>query len=255
MELTKKLSLIEQEFDQYYTNYDPCTEKLLQKQEEIYAAHKEDPSPLLKSRIIEMLCEECPVHLFRHSPFFHEISSGRERHTWGGLQSHVGSFLHEKTADLWLNRYADTMEYYRNEGYTHCWNNPVGFDHFCIGYDNILTHGLQGLRAKAEAALAAETDGRKRAFLSAAAQSLDALMHLATRFAKEAERLAAAAQDEDERAHYHRIANAAAQVPAKPPRSFYEALCAVVFCRECVGSLDGIGVSTFGHLDRMLKDY
>ena len=32
MELTKKLSLIEQEFDQYYTNYDPCTEKLLQKQ-------------------------------------------------------------------------------------------------------------------------------------------------------------------------------------------------------------------------------
>ena len=252
MELIEKRALIEQEFEEYYSTYDPHTQALLQKQEAIYAAHKSEPSPLLKSRMIAMLCEDCPVHLFRHSPFFHEISSGRERHTWGGLQSPVGSFLHEKTADLWLNRYGDEMKYYREESFTYGWNNPVGFDHFCIGYDNILSEGLEGILARAQAVLAKQTDERKRAFLTAAAESLRSLMHLAARFAAEAGRLANAAQDEEEKAHYERIACAAKHVPAQPPRTFYEGLCAVVFCRECIGSLDGIGVSTFGHLDRML---
>ena len=252
MELKEKRAILDQEFEEYYSTYDPCTEKLLAKQEEIYAAHKDEPSPLLKARMIKMLSEECPVHLFRRSPFFHEFSSGRERHTWGGLQSHVGSFMQEKTADLWMNRYGEEMRYYREESFTYGWNNPVGFDHFCIGYDNILKEGLVGIRARALAALERETDARKRSFLTAAADSLESLMHLQSRFAAEAQRLAEAAADEEEKAHYMRIAEAAARVPAQPPRTFYEGLCAVVFCREAVGSLDGIGVSTFGHLDRML---
>lgn len=254
MELMKKLALTQQEFEAYYSSYDPCTQVLLDKEEAIYAAHKDEPSPLLKSRMIKMMSEECPVHLFRHSPFFHEFSSGRERHTWGGLQSPVGSFMHEKNADKWLLLYGGEMRPYREENFVYGWNNPVGVDHFCLGYDTILQEGLEGILARAEAALLQETDARKRAFLAAAADSLKSLLHLEARFAAEAHRLAEIAADEEERAHYLRIAKAAEQVPAKPPRTFYEGLCAVVFCRESIGTLDGIGVSTFGHLDRMLGE-
>ena len=95
-----------EEFDAYYSTYDPCTDKLLTEFERIYAGRGDMSSYELKARNIAYLCDHAPVHVFEHSPFFFEISSGRARHTWGGLQSHVGSFLHEKTADLWLNPYA-----------------------------------------------------------------------------------------------------------------------------------------------------
>jgi len=48
MEQKEKRAILDQEFEEYYSTYDPCTETLLAKQEEIYAAHKDEPSPLLK---------------------------------------------------------------------------------------------------------------------------------------------------------------------------------------------------------------
>lgn len=244
-----------EEFDAYYGAYDPDTERLLEKMESLYAARGSMSSYELKARNIACLCEECHVHLFRHSPFFFELSSGRERHTWGGLQSRVGSFLHEKTADLWLNRYAEDLSCDREDGHLHAWNNPVGFDHFSLGYDRILSIGFDGIIELADQAFQTAQGDEQRAFLQASIDSCRALEGLQMRFAAEARRLMDLSCDEDERAHYERIACAAERVPSKGARSFYEALCAIVFCREVIGSLEGIGVSTFGHIDRMLESY
>ena len=244
-----------EEFDAYYSTYDPCTDKLLTEFERIYAGRGDMSSYELKARGIAYLCDHASVHVFEHSPFFFEISSGRARHTWGGLQSHVGSFLHEKTADLWLNPYARETETDREEGRLHAWNNPVSFDHYSLGYDNILSVGFEGLAARAEAALERAEDAESRAFLRGSIASMRALMRLAARFADEARRLAAEADADETRAHYLRVAEAAGRVPAKSPRTFYEALASIVFCREAIGSLEGIGVSIFGHLDRLLEPY
>ena len=243
------------EFDEYYSSYDPCTGVLLEKMAALSSAFTDESSYAKKAAMHEMLSRECPVHLFRESPFFFEISSGRGRYTWGGLQSPVGSWFHDQSAGEWLNVYGAETDSDRREGYLHAWNNPVGFDHHCPGYDTILTLGIGGILRRAENALAGCTDDRQRDFYQAVIRSNRALLHLASRFAAEAERLAEISSSETEKAHYRRIADAAEWVPEHPPRTFYEGLCTVLFYRECVGSMEGVGFSTFGQLDRMLYPF
>jgi len=240
------------EFDGYYADFDPYTAPLLAKMDELAAETAGESSYARKTAMHEMMARECPVHLFRETPFFFEISSGRGRYTWGGLQSPVGSYFHDRTANEWLNVYAAETESDRRNGYLHAWNNPVGFDHHCPGYDKILELGINGIIRQAEEMLESCSDEKKRDFYRCVIRSNRALLHLAGRFAEEANRLADAASDEAEAAHYRKIADAAAWVPANPPRTLYEGLCAVLFYRECVGSVEGIGFSTFGQLDRML---
>jgi len=240
------------EFDGYYAGFDPHTAPLLAKTDELAAETAGESSYARKTAMHEMMARECPVHLFRETPFFFEISSGRGRYTWGGLQSPVGSYFHDRTANEWLNVYAAETESDRRNGYLHAWNNPVGFDHHCPGYDKILELGISGIIRQAEEMMETCTDEKKRDFYRCVIRSNRALLHLAGRFAEEANRLADAASDEAEAAHYRKIADAAARVPANPPRTLYEGLCTVLFYRECVGSMEGIGFSTFGQLDRML---
>lgn len=240
------------EFDDYYTNFDPCTASLLAKMDALAAETAAEPMISRKAAMHGMLARECPVHLFRETPFFFEISSGRGRYTWGGLQSPVGSYFHDRSAGEWLNIYGAETEKDRREGFLHAWNNPVGFDHHCPGYDKLLELGINGILRQAEDALASCTDEKKMEFYRAAIRSNHALLTLAERFAEEAARLAESADDEETALHYRKIADAAAWVPANPPRTMYEGLCAVLFYRECVGSMEGVGFSTFGQLDRML---
>ncbi len=240
------------EFDAYYTGFDPYTAPLLAKLDALAEETVSESSFSRKAAMHELLARECPVHLFRETPFFFEMSSGRGRFSWGGLSSPVGSYFHDRTADRWLNIYAAETEKDRREGYLYGWNNPVGFDHHCPGYDKILSVGINGILSEAEKALASCTDKKKREFCRAVIRSNRALLTLAGRFEEEALRLAESASDEDTAAYYRKIADAAAWVPANPPRTLYEGLCVVLFYRECVGSLEGIGFSTFGQLDRML---
>ncbi len=243
------------EFDEYYATYDTYAEKLVAQLEEIYKEHNTITSYELKARNIEYMCKNMPVKIFRNSPFFFEFSSGRHRHTWGGLQSPAGSFLHNKTADLWLNKYYKEMKNDIDEGRVMCWGNPVGFDHFSIGYDNILSKGLEGIIQDAVIALGKKNSEKEKSFLKAVITSCEALITLAKRFSKRALELAAASSDEDDINHYNEIARVAEKIPMKPASDFREALMCIMFCRETTGSLEGIGVSTFGHLDRMLVKY
>lgn len=241
------------EFEEYYDAYVPLRGPLLAQQEILFAREKDADPHLRKAAMIELLCRECPVHVFRESPFFFEINCGKNRFTWGGLDSPVSGFIRGKYAAEWLDPYGDALEADRDAGYMYGWNNPVGFDHHCLGYDRLLAEGVEGMIARAEAALvsAGETS---RPFLEAVVRSCRALIALAGRFADRARELAAEETGEA-RAHYARIAETAARVPALPPRTFYEALAAIVFYRETVGTLEGIGVSTLGQLDRMLEPY
>lgn len=249
------LKRIAEEFDLYYSNFNPDSERLLKIVNQMYEIHKTDSSYILKTELHELMCRECKVHLFKESPFFFEISSGRTRYTWGGLQSPVGSFLHNTTADKWLDPYADSLASDMAEGLIRCWNNPVGFDHHCPGYDKVLLLGLKGIIAEAEAALNCCNDKRKREFYSSVIRSNKALAGLAGRFAQKAAELAESIETTGEKAHYNKIRTVALYVPENPPKSFYEAMCAIIFYRECVGSIEGIGFSTFGQLDRLLNPY
>lgn len=243
------------EYDEYYSTFDSGENELLMGLEKIYSEKENMSSYALKAKNIEYICDNCDLHIFKHSPFFFEFSSGRGRYTWGGLQSKVGLFLSDKTADLWLNAYYKDIEHDLNDGHIQCWNNPVGFDHFSLGYDTILEKGFNGILNDLTVALDKARDEKEKEFLSASARSVKALLRLANRFSKEAYMLAEKADNDAEKEHYIKIAKTAARVPADPPQSFFEAFSSIIFCREAIGSLDGIGVSIYGHLDRMLEKY
>ena len=245
---------VEAEFEAYYSTYDPCTEELLAKLDHLMDGLVVEYSYEKKTAMHELFCRECPVHLFRENPFFFEISSGRPRHSWGGLDSPVGRYLQLKTRDLWEMPYVRAVEKDREEGFFHGWS-PFGIDHHCPGYDKILSKGILGIIAEAQAMLDTCEDPRKQAFYRCVIRSNQALIGLADRFAAEAARLAAAAKTPEEAAHYEKIRAAASRVPANPPESFYEALSVVLFYRECVGSIEGIGFSTFAQVDRLLYPY
>ena len=244
---------VREEFAHYYGTFDADAARLVKLLEEqvwnVPCAYSYEKKALMH----EILCRECKVHLFEESSFFFEISSGRERFTWGGLQSPAGSYLHEKTAELWLNRYGKKMEPDREEGFLHGWNNPVGFDHHCPNYEVILQKGLSGIIAEAAMHLEQEQDPRKRAFYSSVIRSNRALIGLQHRFEDEAIKLAENTTNETKIAHYKKIAKAASRVPEYPAKTFYEGLCAILFFRECASSVEGLGISTFALLDRFLN--
>lgn len=255
MKSNASIQLLREELDQYYSNFDSCVDLLLPELAAHIASQPQDDAFARKTAQIEYLAQRCPVHIFRHTPLFFEISSGRPRHSWGGLQSPVGTYLNEMTADKWLTPYADALQKDREEGFLHGWNNPVGLDHHCPGYDNLLSLGINGIIREAEAALAACTNTHSQRFYASVIRTNRALLTLAQRFAAKARSLAADAEDDAARLHYETIARTAETIPANPPRTFYEALAFILFYRECVGSLEGIGFSTFAQLDRLLEPY
>ena len=159
-----RYTAIENEFESYYSSFDNQEQRLLKLLEASYEELSEASSYQKKAAMYEILCRECEVHLFRESPFFFEMASGRGRFTWGGLQSQVGSFMHVRTADLWLNPYAEALTEDREKGFMHGWNNPVGFDHHCPGYDKILKMGIPGIIQQARDALEICEDPRKQDF-------------------------------------------------------------------------------------------
>lgn len=255
MEYTPHIKLLRQEFEEYYVNQDNKLEKtLLEQLDAVLDAHPEDSPYARKSRMHELLCQICPVKVFRNTPLFFEMDSARPRASWGGLMSAVGSRLQARTAEHWLLPYRQAVQKDVEEGFFHGWN-PVGYDHHCAGYDNLLALGIDGIIAQAEAALAECNDARKQDFYRSVIRSNRALLTLAARFREEALRLAEEAADEDARAHYLSVAANAAVVPARPPETFLQALNLILFYRECVGSVEGIGISTFAQLDRMLLPY
>lgn len=252
--MEQHLTQLREELDAYYSHFDNGEGTLLPALQGVLAETTALSSYERKSRMHDFLCDACPVKLFRHTPLFFEISSGRPRHSWGGLSSNVGSYLHNSTAELWCAPYSAAIQNDIAEGFFLGWV-PMGLDHHCAGYDNLLALGLNGIIAKAEEKLAACAEERQRAFYRSVIQSNRALIRLAERFAGEAKRLAVQARDGAEKAHYEKIAAAARRIPANPPETFYEALNFIVFYRECVGSIEGIGISTFAQLDRMLLPF
>ncbi|MBP3334476.1 MAG: hypothetical protein J6M35_10585 [Clostridia bacterium] len=254
-ELSIHKEKLEYEFDSYYSTYDPDTKRLLALLENMVKENSNVSSYTLKANMYEILCRECSVHLFENSDFFFEMSSGRGRFTWGGLQSSVGSFMHNRTHSEWLGAYRKEIDGDLACGLLHAWDNPVGFDHHCPGYDKILRLGIAGIISQAEDELKKCTDPRKCEFYSSVIRANKALITLARRFEDKAKRLAESSCDADKASHYKKIALAAGNIASGAPKSFYEALCLIIFYRECVGSVEGIGISTFGQLDRMLYPY
>ncbi len=109
-------------------------------------------------------------------------------------------------------------------------NITSGDGHIILNLEKVLAVGLEGIIAEAEAALTGlspyeAANFKRRPFLQGAIITLRATIDYAHRYAAEAERQAVLPNTSPERrAELEKIAAACRQVPAKPPRTFQEAV-------------------------------
>ncbi len=135
-------------------------------------------------------------------------------------------------------------------------NITSGDGHIIMNIAKIIDLGLEGVLAEAEAALTnlspyEAAEFKKRPFLEGAIITLKAALNFANRFAGEAERQAALPETSPERkAELKTIATACRHVPAKPPRTFQEAVQSAYFV-HLISQIESNGHSfSLGRLDQ-----
>jgi formate C-acetyltransferase len=238
------------ECDVHYATYPTDVTALEAELEAWGQAHPEASPCAIKARLYEVIAERCPVKLFRTSPFYHEIVGGRARNLWGfdGL----GGWLVRRNHPTLIQPLREQVQLWQEQSYL--WTGLFDLDHQTAGYERLLEVGLRGIIRAAEERLAS-ADAEQGDFLRAVIAGQEALLRLAERMGEEAARLAAAETDPWIRARLELIAATAPRVPAEPPQTFYEALAALLFYREACTSMEGLGISILGHLDRLLAPY
>jgi len=243
----------EQELDAFYATYPSDVSHILREMDEASAQHPEWSPYRRKAMVYEIIAAQCPVKVFRHFPFYFEINTGKQRTDLGG--GGIGGWMKRQPFGERLTHSGVAWwEPCQANGLSSGW--PVLDDnHHCIGNDNVLRHGLNGLTRQAEERLSSASTQKERAFLESAMAGQRALIAIAARFADEAERLSAEEKEPEIRERLQRIAGTARRVPAQPPATFYEALNTLLFMREVTQALECNGNSVLGHLDRILWPY
>ena len=116
---------------------------------------------------------------------------------------------------------------------------PVLF-HYVVNYEKVLKKGLLGIKQDAEERLGRldltnPEHARKVPFLEGVILALAAAAELGERFASKAKALAEKEEDGKRKTELLKIAEGCEQVPAKPARTFHEALQSVWFIHMMVG--------------------
>ena len=216
------------------------------------------PAVLLKSRLHTLIAEHFEPKIFPHSPFFFEMGLKGSRN-WGAGADLPGGLFDRKfreqeqsDADVaYANRGLDAFRI-RIDGSLAVFRTTnrycIDIDHHTMGYTVLMERGLHGILED----IRIKRTKSDNDFLKAAEESALAVLKIAEKFADCAETMLTDCADEEVRGNLCAIASAARRVPAEPPRSFYEGLAMLLFVRETAGTMEGVGISSLGHIDRLL---
>jgi len=223
---------------------------------DLHARSGENPQASSFQRKIfgyRFMATHCPVHIFRHCPFYFEINTGRHRTDLG--TGGLGGWLKREPFGQALSASSDQwLRPCWEKGLSHSWR-VLDDNHHTVNYEKVLRRGLRGLIAEAGEEMTHAVSDPEREFLQASIAGNQALINIADRFAAEAERLLLTETEPHIRRRLQRMATTARRVPAEPVTSFYEALCVILFIFHVLQSVEGNGISVFGHIDRLLSPY
>lgn len=242
--------------DCYYRGcpYD-CTEQ--QRQMDLwYQESSEKTSYERKALAYRGAAELCQVKLFEESPFYYEIVSGRERNTsQNGFPPGPGleGWYMRKQMDL-LKPFQAFMAPY--ERIDLVWGGVFSdHAHHTVGYEKVFRLGFRGIQAEAEQALEHTADPEKAGFYRAVVTACQAVKKITEKFSAAAAKRLEEDIDPTYRGNMEAIRDTACRVPYEPAKTFYEALCAIVFTKEFVINVEGVAVAVLGHLDRILLPF
>ena len=209
----------------------------------------------------DVICENFEPVIFRHAPFFYEtgvltsLSDGaRKAKSHGFVQAN--GWVYNRNAHLFIEQdeelYRRRTAHMKEKLYLICGPYNDTSQHFNFNCRPFLEIGACGIYVRAQEELAAAETDEEREFLQSVCQGMLTLRRMAERFAEKAGEMLAQETDGEVRSNLSFIADAAARIPWKAPRTFHEALAALAFLRTAMGSLEGAGPNTFGRIDRDL---
>lgn len=229
-------------------------EKIVNGMDAFVSQHPDMPSVLLKSHLHTLMAEYFEPVIFAENPFFFEMGL-REANSWGlsdlspagYVRAHREAILHrEHPILLRLEAMADRIYDMDTLGLCQAQNTFDG-DHHTLGYTLLFRYGVQGLMEQAEKA-AAQGDS----FCLAVVESCRALCRIAEKFGEKAAQMLPDAASESQRKYLQMMIDTTKWIPAQPPQTFVEGLSMLLFTREAVATLEGLGISQLGHVDRLL---
>lgn len=222
--------------------------------------HKEEKHPaLLKSRIHTLMAEYFEPKIFSLSPFFFEMSL-RDRFSWGLFELTPARWLRERLYQEVNNEHPlarflenETAIYFQSGVGPCACHDTLDTDHHTLGYTMLFEEGIDGLLLRIRNTAEKETDKDKLAFLKAMEESCKALCRIAERFSDKAAEMLREERTPEEKKYLTMIRDTAGRIPKSPPSTFYEGLAMILFTREVIATLENIGISQLGHVDRLLK--
>lgn len=208
----------------------------------------------VKAESYRIIGREMRGHIFKGVPFYCEFGLNGG---WGAEKNSPGRVI-AKTAlerkKLFEKIPPDTYDALRDAGFFLCCGPYYDALHHSPPQSNILKHGFRYYYERVCRDLRKAEDPEVRGFLEAAREGLEALHSIQLRFAEDAARMLKSAAAPVERRNLSMIAESAAYAPWEAPRSFYEGLNSLWFCREIFGVLDGLASNNLGRPDAMLED-
>ncbi len=210
----------------------------------------------IRGHIYDVAADMMEVKLFPHCPFYFEMASGRNRNIWG--MEGLGGYLKNSKA------YQDLRHGYLSDAET-MWdkgmfiiNDFVDNDHHAMGIDVILEKGFKGIMEEALSLLDNKVlSDEQKHWLNTVIKGCQCAKALGEKFSNQAEAFLKSelCNTELSKKFFERIKNTASRVPWNAPSTFYEAINSLIFAREMFNSLDGVGICTYGRLDKVLLPY
>lgn len=226
----------------------------LQEQMDSYAASHPELTPTqLKAAQYEIIAEGVKPILFGADPFFYETTLRAAEYD-GHTSLSAGGWMISRNLPRCKQIAPEEYQKYMNAGKLglHLTYGPFfDFDHHCFPYSRVMEKGLCGIYEEVRRAAEKTTDPEKLEFYRCAETGLLSVRKIAQKFAAEAKKKLAHAQEEEKEALLM-IASAAEQIPWNPPRTFYEGLAAMKFLYEMGCVMEGVGMSVLGAPDRLL---
>jgi len=226
------------------------------------ARYSSDMTPFeMKRTQYRLISDNIDPVLFKTNPFYYE--TGNLAAQCDGAREFRGHY-NPAGWTYWKNKhlfedqnpelFALTKRQKAEKFYNICGPYNDLCQHFCFNHRPVLEGGLKGIYDKATAQLDG-ADERQRDFLESVREGMLAIKRISEKFSKKALEVLESETDPAVRANLLRIADAAARTPWQAPKSFYEALNMYAFMRKALGSLEGIGFSSFGRIDMDLYPF
>ncbi|MBR4767803.1 MAG: hypothetical protein IK088_02385 [Lachnospiraceae bacterium] len=224
--------------------------------------YREDMSVFAMKRLqYRVITDRMQPIVFRYNPFYYEtgtmapICDGAR--TFRG-HHHAGGWTYWKNEHFFEDQDPELYHLMKRQKsekmYLICGPYNDTSQHFCFNHRPVLLTGLKGIYEKAEAAMK-DADSHEKDFLLSVMEGMLCLKAISGKFKDRAEEMLKTETDTAVRKNLLRIADAAGRTPWERPKTFYEALNMYAFMRKALGSLEGIGFSSFGRIDMDLYPF